>query len=92
MEKEGYFMEDVDRMFKEGVTVVIFAWPVIKLVLQNGWVGKIQKKIRKDPEAREFNVLSEFNKTEKEIVFDFIDDLTAYFLSNQGCKRMYVLL
>jgi len=35
-------------MFKEGLTVIIFSWPIVKLVLQNRWIRKNYRKIRND--------------------------------------------
>lgn len=80
--EEAIYREDVDRMFKESVTIIVFNWPVIKLVMQNGWVGKNQKKIRDDPEAKKENMQIEFSKSDDQLIHEFIEDLSNYIISN----------
>ena len=67
--------DDIERMFKEGLTVIIFSWPVVKLVIQNGWVRKNYKKIQKDVETKACHMESEFNKSEQMVIHEFIEDL-----------------
>ncbi|KAL4493418.1 hypothetical protein ABPG72_007426 [Tetrahymena utriculariae] len=76
--------EEVDRRFKEGLTIIVLNWPVIKLIVQNGWVGKNEQRIREDPEAKQLNLDNEF-KSESQVVQDFIDDLFQYIIK-YDCK------
>ncbi|EAS03150.1 pre-rRNA-processing protein TSR2 (macronuclear) [Tetrahymena thermophila SB210] len=76
--------EEVDRRFKEGLTIIVLNWPVIKLIVQNGWVGQNEERIRDDPEAKQLNLDSEF-KSESQVVQDFIEDLFQYIIK-YDCK------